>query len=197
MIALRLPDQTDLASNLRRLMARDGVSFDALVERSGVDARTISGLLNGRQQPQSRTLHRLAEALGVPADEFFQDGARLAHRHLNRQTNPLVEDVIAEQPDLFGEWTEADFDDLYSRFGTGGALTREGAAAAAEQINRTREIQTKVAVLLETHEGALLAEFVELLYRRVAVVTGGGQPSAFSDRLPKRKPTAGNSMDNS
>ncbi len=77
MIALRFPDQTDLASNLRRLMARDGVSFDELVERSGVDARTVSGLLNGRQQPQSRTLHRLAVALGVPADEFFQDGTAL------------------------------------------------------------------------------------------------------------------------
>jgi transcriptional regulator with XRE-family HTH domain len=170
MIALRLPDQPDLAANLRRLMARDGVSFDDLVRRSGVDARTVSGLLNGRQQPQSRTLHRLAAALGVPADEFFQDTARLAHRLFDRQTNPLVDEVIAERPELFHDWSEADFDDLYSRFGTGGALTRQGAAIAAEQINRTREIQTKVAVLLETHEGELLAEFVELLYRRVAIV---------------------------
>jgi transcriptional regulator with XRE-family HTH domain len=170
MIALGLPEQPDLAANLRRLMARDGVSFDNLVERSGVDARTISGLLNGRQQPQSRTLHRLAAALGVSADEFFQDSARLAHRLFDRQTNPVVDEVIAERPELFFDWTEGDFDDLYSRFGTGGALTREGAAAAAEQINRTREVQTKVAVLLETHEGPLLADFVEMLFRRVAIV---------------------------
>jgi transcriptional regulator with XRE-family HTH domain len=173
MIAFGLPEQPDLAANLRRLMARNGVSFDELVERSGIDARTISGLLNGRQQPQSRTLHRLAAALEVSADEFFQDGARLAHRLFDRQTNPLVDEVIAERPDLFADWTEGDFDDLYSRFGTGGALTREGAAIAAEQINRTREIQTKVAVLLETHEAQLLADFIEMLYRRVAVVPKG------------------------
>jgi transcriptional regulator with XRE-family HTH domain len=186
MIALCLPDQPDLAANLRRLMARDGVSFGELVERSGIDARTISGLLNGRQQPQSRTLYRLAAALGVPADEFFQDSARLAHRLFDRQTNPLVDEVIAERPELFAEWTEADFDDLYSRFGTGGALTREGAAIAAEQINRMRDIQTKVAVLLETHEGRLLADFVEMLYRRVAVVPPENSPARNSTTGKKK-----------
>jgi hypothetical protein len=58
---------------------------------------------------------------------------------------------------------------LYSRFGTGGALTRAGAIAAAERINRVRMVQEKVALVLETHEAELLEEFVDLLYRRVTV----------------------------
>ena len=161
-----------VAENLRRLMARRNVSIDSLAADSGVDRRTIAGVLHGRKRPHSRTLHRLATALAVPADEFFQDPSLLAHRAFDRQTNPLVDEVVAERPELFAAWSEADFDELYSRFGTGGALTRTGAIAAAEQINRVRAVQEKVALVLETHEAELLEEFVDLLYRRVAVSDG-------------------------
>lgn len=159
-----------LAENLRRLMARQGVSLDALAAASGVDRRTIAGVIRGKKRPHSRTLHRLAEALSVPADEFFHDPSLLAHRAFDRQTNPLVDEVIAERPELFAQWTESDFDELYSRFGTGGALTRAGALAAAERMNRARAIHEKVAVVLETHEAELLEQFVELLYRRITVL---------------------------
>ena len=159
-----------LADNLRRLMARQGVSLDELAGDSGVDRRTIAGVLHGKKRPHSRTLHRLAEALSVPADEFCQDPSLLAHRAFNRQTNPLVDEIIAERPELFAEWREADFDELYSRFGTGGALTRSGAVAAAERMNRVRAVQEKVAFVLETHEAELLEQFVELLYRRIHVL---------------------------
>ena len=52
-----------LAENLRRLMARQGVSLDELAAASGVDRRTIAGVLRGKKRSHSRTLHRLAEAL--------------------------------------------------------------------------------------------------------------------------------------
>jgi transcriptional regulator with XRE-family HTH domain len=158
------------ADNLRRLMARQGVSLEALAAASGVDRRTIAGVLHGKKRPHSRTLHRLAEALSVPADEFFHDPSLLTHRAFDRQTNPLVDEVIAERPELFAQWSEADFDELYSRFGTGGALTRAGAVAAAERMNRVRAVQEKVAIVLETHEAELLEQFVELLYRRNVVL---------------------------
>ena len=158
-----------VAENLRRLMVRRGLSSDALVAASGVDRRHAGGGAGRPKRPHTRTLHRLAEALDVPTDEFFQDPSLLAHRTFDRQTNPLVDEVIAERPDLFVGWGEADFDDLYSRFGTGGALTRTGAVAAAEQLNRARAIQAKVAIVLETHEADLLEQLVDLLYRRVAV----------------------------
>jgi transcriptional regulator with XRE-family HTH domain len=160
----------NFADNLRRLMARQGVSLDALAAASGVDRRTISGVLHAKKRPHSRTLHRLAEALSVPADEFFHDPSLLTHRYFDRQTNPLVDEVVAERPELFAQWSQADFDELYSRFGTGGALTRAGAIAAAERMNRVRAVQEKVAIVLETHQADLLEEFVEVLYRRIAVL---------------------------
>jgi transcriptional regulator with XRE-family HTH domain len=158
-----------VAENLRRLMVRRGVTSDKLASSSGVDRRTLAAALHGTKRPHSRTLHRLAAALEVPTDELFRDSSLLAHRTFDRQTNPLVDEVVAEQPDLFVGWSETDFDDLYSRFGTGGALTRAGAVAAAEKLNRARAIQAKVALVLETHEADLLEQMVDLLYRRVAV----------------------------
>ena len=167
-----------IADNLRRLMTRRGISLDALAQTSGVDRRTIAAVLRGNKRPHSHTVYRLAQGLAVPADEFFQDPSLLVHRAFDRQTNPLVDEVVAERPDVFASWSEADFDDLYSRFGTGGALTREGALAAAERINRVRALQEKVALVLETHEAELLEQFVELLYHRVAVVGPISPPGA-------------------
>ncbi len=169
MLALSHDSVSHVADNLRRLMARRDVSLDALVSTSGVDRRTVAGMLRGKKRPHSRTLHRLAEALQVSADEFFQDPSLLAHRAFDRQTNPLVDEVVSERPELFAAWNAGDFDELYSRFGTGGALTRAGAIAAAERINRVRAVQEKVALVLETHEAELLEEFVDLLYRRLTV----------------------------
>jgi transcriptional regulator with XRE-family HTH domain len=165
-----------IAGNLRRLMTRCGFSLERLSQTSGVDRRTIVAALRGKKRPHSHTLYRLAQGLDVPADEFFQDPSLLLHRAFDRQTNPLVDEAVGERPELFANWSEADFDDLYSRFGTGGALTREGALAAAERINRVRAVQEKVALVLETHEAELLEQFVELLYRRVAVVEGLAPP---------------------
>jgi transcriptional regulator with XRE-family HTH domain len=174
----------ELAANLRRLMARCGITLDALATASGVDRRTIAAVLRGKNRPHSRTLHRLAQALGASADEFFQDRAVRAHRAFDRETNPLVAEVIAQHPELFAGWTEADFDELYSRFGTGGALTRAGAAAAAGRMNRTRAVHEKVALVLETHEADLLEQFVDLLYRRVAVGTAPSEPNEAGEFFP-------------
>jgi transcriptional regulator with XRE-family HTH domain len=133
-------------------MAREGLTVSALVGRTQLNHRTIKGLLAGRQQPHSRTLHRLAAGLNVPVEELFQDAALLRHRLFDRRTNPVVEEVVAEHPQVFHGWTEANFDELASRFGAGGALTRDGALAAARAMNRRRELLSKVTLLLETSE---------------------------------------------
>ncbi len=54
-----------LAHNVRRLMARFGMTYDDLVEASGLDARTIRGIVQGAKQPHAKTLGRLAAALDV------------------------------------------------------------------------------------------------------------------------------------
>jgi len=159
----------DHAANLRRLMARDALTLAELVRRSGLDHRTLKGILAGRHRPQPRTLHRLASSFNVPVEELFQDVALLRHRLFDRHTNPVVEEVVSDNPQLFHGWTQAEFDELYSRFGTGGALTDSGAVKAAQAMNRRREILQKVTLLLETNESELLETMIEALYTRAVV----------------------------
>ena len=68
----------------------------------------------------------------------------LLRRRFDRQTNPAVDELVADRPELFTDWCQADFDELYSRMGTGGALTADGALASAEAINRKRELHDKL-----------------------------------------------------
>ena len=111
-----------------------------MAERAGLDERTIRGILSGGNKPHAQTLHRLAEGLGVKIDEFFVDPARLLYRRFDRQTNPAVAEALQQHGDLCEGWTEADFDELHSRVGTGGALTVEGALAAIRDMNHKREL---------------------------------------------------------
>ncbi|HEY2759923.1 MAG TPA: helix-turn-helix transcriptional regulator [Pirellulales bacterium] len=170
MIATARNSTRDFAANLRRLMARDGLTLAQLIERSKLNHQTLKGLLSGNRQPQPRTLHRLAASLNVPIEELFQDPALLRHRLFDRQTNPVVDEVIADHPQLFHGWTSAEFDELYSRFGTGGALTTEGALAAAGKMNQRRDVLEKVTLLMETSEAELLQTMIEALYRRAVNV---------------------------
>jgi transcriptional regulator with XRE-family HTH domain len=163
--------KSDHAANLRRLMAREGLTFSELVGRSGLNHRTLKGLLSGDRRPQPRTLHRLAASFNVPVEELFQDPALLRHRLFDRQTNPVVDEVVAGNPRLFHGWTQEEFDELYSRFGTGGALTREGTLSAVGAMNRRRELLQKATLLLETSEAELLESMIELLYRRTVIVS--------------------------
>ena len=157
------------ATNVRRLMARSGMTLSALVEASGLHERTIKGILNGSSNPHARTLHRLAAGLGVATDELFQNPFLLAHHLFDRRTNPVVQDVVDSHPELFEGWTETDFEELYSHFGTGGALTPAGATQAVLAMNEKRAVHQKVALLLETSEAALLVGLVDLLYQKIVV----------------------------
>ena len=62
-------------------------------------------------------------------------------------------------------WSEGDFDELYSRFGTGGQLTEDGILAAAQAMNAKRDIWRQVSVILESGEAELLVRV-----RRAAVL---------------------------
>ena len=130
------------AVNLRRLMAQHGFTAAQVAEKCGLDQRTVRGILNG-SKPHARSLHKLADGLGVSADELFLDPSLLLHRRFDRQANPAIDGVIAEHPDLFKGWTEADFDELFSRVGTGGGLTAEGALEVVRAMNRKREVCEK------------------------------------------------------
>ena len=158
----------DVATNLRRLMARWGLTLEQVVEMSGLHERTIKGILTGTK-PHARTLHLLATGLGVASDELFQDPSLLAHRLFDRHTNPVVDQIVASYPQWFEGWNERDFDELYSCFGTGGGLTEEGTIATVQAMNNKRRIYHRVALLLESGEADLLSAIVDVLYQRIEV----------------------------
>jgi transcriptional regulator with XRE-family HTH domain len=155
--------------NLLRLMAAKELSIHDVSERTGLDERTIRGITRGTNRPHARTLHRLADGLGVAVDEFFVDPAQLLYRRFDHQTNPIVGEVLESHGELFDGWREADFDELHSRVGTGGALTREGALAAVLAMNRNRDLHDKLDVLLESSQSEVVGGMLDLLYRQVTV----------------------------
>jgi transcriptional regulator with XRE-family HTH domain len=154
--------------NLRRLMSRLGLTIEQVAARSHLDQRTVRGILDGSNHPHARTLHRLAAALEVAPDEFFLDPGQLAYRCFDQATNPVVAEVVEGHPDLFSGWTEADYEELNSRFGTGGPLTVEGTLAAVGAMNRNRMTLEKLAVLLESSQAELIRGIVEVMYDKLA-----------------------------
>jgi len=160
-----------VGANLSRLLARDGLSLQEASRRTGVDERTIRGVLRGTNRPHARTLHRLASGLGVSVDEFYVDPSQLCQRRFDEQTNPIVREVVETHGSLFDGWTEADFDELLSRVGTGGALTLEGALAAVDLMNRKRDLHEKLDLLLESGQAELVARLLDVLYSQVVVVS--------------------------
>ena len=154
-------------NNLRRLMARSGLTVEQVARKAGLDTRTVSGILDGAKRAQPRTIGRLAEGLEVSVDEFFVNPGQLACRSFDRLTNPAIEQAVEDHPKLFADWTAADFNELESRFGIGGPLTTDGALSAAEQMNRKRELQEKLALLLETGHGEAISTILDVLYEKV------------------------------
>jgi transcriptional regulator with XRE-family HTH domain len=155
-----------VAGNLRRIMARDDLTFEQVVAATELDERTIRSLARGAGHPHARTLHKLAQGLGVSIDELFQPVARTAPRRFDRATNSVVDNCVAQNAKLFRNWSQGDFDELYSRFG-GGQLTEEGVLAAAEATNVKHDLWRQVSVILESSEADLLSQFVGVLYGRV------------------------------
>jgi transcriptional regulator with XRE-family HTH domain len=113
-------DAAIVALNLRRLMAKEGLTFDDVVAASRLDERTLRSVARGNTNPHARTLHKLAHGLGVEIDELFRPPGQSSARRFDRATNSLVQEVVARHVETFANWSDADFDELFSRFGTGG-----------------------------------------------------------------------------
>jgi transcriptional regulator with XRE-family HTH domain len=154
-------------ANIRRLMARLDMTLQQVVEATGLDERTVRSMSQGDTRPHARTLYKLAEGLGIDTDELFQDPFGVGNVEFDRATNPQVTQVIERHAEIFADWTDAEFAELYSRVAVGGELTEEGALAAAISMNARREVQYQVSVILETNEADILREFIGMMFRRV------------------------------
>ena len=130
-------DVATVALNVRRLMARHVLTFHDVVQTTGLDERTLRGLVRGTNNPHARTLHKLAHGLGVEVDELFEP-AGSPRQAFDQTTNPIVESVVHEHTEIFQSWSKAELEELASQFGTGGPLSEAGVLAAAEAINAKR-----------------------------------------------------------
>jgi len=155
--------------NLLRLMAAQGLTLRGVAAQTGLHVRTIRGILRGDRKHHAKTFHRLAEGLRVEIEELFVDPARLVYRRFDRRTNPLVAGVIEDHPELFRGWTEAEFDELHSRMGAGGALTVEGTLAAAERMNRKRDLHDKLDLILESSHADVAEGILNVLHEKIAI----------------------------
>lgn len=174
--ATLLPDFRTLhGANVRRLMARLNMTLGEVVKATGLDERTVRSILQGATRPHARTLHKLADGMGVSTDELFQDpyqggDANFAPASFDRATNPVAAEVVGAHPELFEHWTPADFNELFSRMAVGGELTEAGTLTVVHAMNERRDLMYQVAVVMESNEADLMRDFVKLLFRRVTAV---------------------------
>lgn len=173
-----------LAARIRAECNRRGWSLGELAKRAGVSRTTLHHLERSRTgRPQIETLRKIAIALELPVETLLGDQPPpprdgniaasdssqrdAASRRFDAATNPVVADVMREQPHLFSGWTQSEVDELVSLFGTGGGLTPRGVELAAESINRRRETIFKLQVILETHLSKHAMETIDMLYQLI------------------------------
>ncbi len=78
----------DIGPNLRRLMKLKGYTIAKLAKEMEVGTATISNILNGRSEPQSSTLIKFGNALGVSLNEILSDAPKL--KSLRFRTNKTL-----------------------------------------------------------------------------------------------------------
>lgn len=164
--------------NFLKLLQRKGISIKQLAKQTGVSLQTLRYWKRvGISYSRDERLELVARVLGIGdpqamfEENLEQPPARQIpvwpadSKNVDVQTNPAVQEVLADRPELFLGFEPADWEELYSLHGTGGALTYEGVCEAAQLVNRKRELRRKFDALLETDHFETLAHLVDVLYR--------------------------------
>ena len=152
-------------------MARDGLTYDDVVVQTGLDARTLRGILHAAKRPHAKTLRRLADGMGVTVDELFSGDESAALAEFDTATNPAIRSAIEANPGLFDEWSPRDFGELSSRVGAGGPLTSEGVVTEARRMNTNRKTLQRAGLILESDQAELLRGVVDALHEKIEVTS--------------------------
>ena len=195
----RIIQARELGRRIRAARIQQGWDLGHLARLAEISRTTLYRLEQGRTlRPRTSILARISRALGPSFDRsdgtladvdsatsLLSNPPHEAHegsqkRQFNRETNPLVDEVAQEYPGLFRDWTDDEWDELYSSFGTGGALTTEGVVQQALRTNRKRRTIRQLHVVLETHLDEVAIGLIETLYQMLRP-TGTGPSVAIPD----------------
>jgi transcriptional regulator with XRE-family HTH domain len=195
----RMPDEPlpptalDLPERVRLERMKRGWDVVELERRSGVGRTTLYHLEKGHtQRVRSSTIAAIARAFDIDVSDLLAplDAARLTERRkaaaFDRATNPAVDEVARERPEVFDGWTTEDWEEINSQFGVGGQLTPLGALKAAEAINEKRETVRQLQVVLETHLRDVAREVIETFYRMVHATSPGAISAVAMKELAQR-----------
>ena len=174
--ATTIEQKKNFQANFRRALKRSGLTIQQLADRTGVDLQTLRRWRReGVAQPEHEHIERIASVFGFANPwslmEPMETVARppTDGRSLDRATNPYVDEVLQDRPELFADFLPVDWDELYSLHGTGGPLTYDGVIQAATRINDKRDLRRKFEVVMETHHFQTLAHLVNVLYRETEI----------------------------
>ncbi len=147
--------------NLRRLMAAKNLTLADVARRSGLDIRTINGILNNPQaRPHARTLHKLARGLRVPVEELFQAPPLLVQQPKASVSHPMIHRLLQERPDLFDGWEPSDFVRLEALCQERQVEKTAQVIHLASSVNRARQLSSGILRILASNYGSLFLQVV-------------------------------------
>ncbi len=175
-----------IATAIRACLLEKGWEMGELARRADISRTTLYHLLQGTtRHPHFSTVSKIAVAFGLSPEALCPDsfvgttgkkGEETSgdlpldlekQQQFNRTTNTYITDVCKDSPQIFSGWSQADWDELFSTVGVGGALSPEGVIQAATEQNKKREVLQKLSIVLETHLSDVAFNFVETLYQMV------------------------------
>lgn len=65
----------EFGDRVRAIRTRKGLSQEQLARLAKIDRTYIGGIERGERNAGIKNVHRIADALGIPAAELFDDGA--------------------------------------------------------------------------------------------------------------------------
>lgn len=121
----------------------------------------------GRKKAEKAVIFRFP-GVALPANVLQLQRERQAAMGRRRQTEAAMQPELMawleSHPDRAAAFSEEELDELFSLFGTGGPLTKEGVEHFAAQIERRRQLLDKVRTITSSNLGEKFEELVQLFF---------------------------------
>lgn len=104
-----------IADELQRLRRARSWTQEDVEEHSGLTQGQISQFESGKKRPSMGSLRRLAKAFGVPVEDLARRAGYLdavtPERDTARPIDLLIEEMVAQYPELAAQFAERQHDD--------------------------------------------------------------------------------------